>query len=396
MRVVTALTVVVLAVAAAMVVWFQGQNTNVTAYFSNTKGLYAGDEVRIRGLKVGTIDSITPQPGRAAVRFHYDSKYAADRDARAAIVSPALLSVRYIQLTPGRVNGPKLADGAVISEDRTAVPVEFDDVKKQLSQLTDALGPNGANKNGSLNSLLNAAAKYKGQGQNFHQTVEQVSQAMQTLSDGRSDLFGSVRNLQVFVRAIGTSDDQIEQFMRRLDSVSGVLDDNKDQLAVALRGLDSAAEDVTAFLKQHRAEAKQAVGQMADVSSSIAKQKESLEQALHVAPTVFGNFYGIYSGRDGSFTGSLDVPNLKNPSEFVCSAIQTVTEKPLNEAMNLCKKYAGPLLNLLQLDHPPVNVNPTLPLNGTPPQVNVGPNQILPKPDVPGVLGGLLKPKAGK
>ena len=46
----------------------------ITAYFSSATGLYPGDEVRIAGVKVGTIRSITPQPEHAAVTLEVRSR----------------------------------------------------------------------------------------------------------------------------------------------------------------------------------------------------------------------------------------------------------------------------------------------------------------------------------
>ena len=44
-------------------------------------------------------------------------------------MSPTLVTSRAIQLTPAYTGGPVMADNAVIPQDRTAVPVEFDDFR---------------------------------------------------------------------------------------------------------------------------------------------------------------------------------------------------------------------------------------------------------------------------
>ena len=62
----------------------------------------------------------------------------------AAVLAPSLVSDRYVQLTEPWVSGPALADGAVIPESRTAVPVELDEVYQGLDDLTVALGPRTA------------------------------------------------------------------------------------------------------------------------------------------------------------------------------------------------------------------------------------------------------------
>lgn len=57
-------------------------------------------------------------------------------DAKAVILSPSLVTSRAIQLTPAYTSGPAMADKTVIPLERTAVPVEYDDLRQQLQKLT--------------------------------------------------------------------------------------------------------------------------------------------------------------------------------------------------------------------------------------------------------------------
>ncbi len=87
------------------------------------------------------VDKIEPQPTSSKVTFSVDKEYSVPAEARAAILSPSLVTSRAIQLVPAYSSGPKLGPGASIPLNRTAVPVEWDDFRKQLEKLTDALQP---------------------------------------------------------------------------------------------------------------------------------------------------------------------------------------------------------------------------------------------------------------
>lgn len=133
--------------------------TQVVAYFDNTNGLFVGDEVRILGVPVGEIDRIDVEPQRAKVSFWVQDKYKVPADAKAVILAPSLVTARAIQLTPAYTAGPTLADGgAVIPRERTAVPVEWDDVRTQLQRLTEMLQPTEPGGTSTLGSLVNTAA----------------------------------------------------------------------------------------------------------------------------------------------------------------------------------------------------------------------------------------------
>ena len=121
---------------------FFGPKT-ITAYFPTATAIYPGDEVRVSGVKVGTIESIQPEGTQTKLILKVDHDVPVPADAKAVIVAQNLIAARYVQLTPAyrQGDGPTMADGAVIPSDRTAVPVEWDEVKTQLMRLATDLGP---------------------------------------------------------------------------------------------------------------------------------------------------------------------------------------------------------------------------------------------------------------
>lgn len=126
-------TVAAIALAVALVAGaaflfrqvFFGPNT-ITAYFPTATSIYPGDEVRVSGVKVGKIDSITPEGTQTKMTLKVDRGVPVPADAKAVIVAQNLIAARYVQLTPAYRNGagPTMRDGAVIPSDRTAVPVD--------------------------------------------------------------------------------------------------------------------------------------------------------------------------------------------------------------------------------------------------------------------------------
>ncbi len=203
--------VVILAVAITVVAtpwWDRVSRNTYVAYFANTNGLYTGDEVRILGVAVGTVEEIDPQPNAAKVAFSVDRQYPVPADVQAAILSPSLVSARAIQLVPAYSAGPKLADGGTIPKDRTAVPVEWDDLRQQLEKLTDSLQPTTPGGPSPVGEFINsAAANLRGEGDTARDTVIKLSQAVSALGDHSTDIFSTVRNLQLLVSALSSSSD---------------------------------------------------------------------------------------------------------------------------------------------------------------------------------------------
>ena len=105
--------------------------TKITAVFTTATAIYPGDQVRISGVKVGTISAIRPNGAQADVDIEVDHGIGVPADAKAIIVAQNLVSARFIQLAPAYESGPRMLSGATIGVERTAVPVEWDEVKEQ-------------------------------------------------------------------------------------------------------------------------------------------------------------------------------------------------------------------------------------------------------------------------
>ncbi len=122
-------------------VWPGAKSTTVVGYFSSAVGLYPGDDIRIVGVPpVGTIAAIEPQPQAVKITMSLNNGIRVPADAHAIIVAPNLVSARFIQLTPpAYTGGQAMADGATIGPDRTGVPVEWDEVKEELTKLSRTL-----------------------------------------------------------------------------------------------------------------------------------------------------------------------------------------------------------------------------------------------------------------
>jgi len=336
----------------------RASRTEVVAYFDNTNGLFAGDDVRIRGVRVGRVITIEPQPLRAKVTFWFDRRHKVPADAKAVILSPQLVTGRAIQLTPPYSGGPTMTDGAVISQQRTAVPVEWDDIRAQLERLTDLLQPTKPGGVSTLGALINTAAdNLRGQGGSIRDTVLRLSQTVSVLSDHRQDLFGTIRNLATLVSALRDSGDLLGQLNVNLAAVSALLADDPGKVSRAIEDLNAVVGDVGDFVAENREPIGIASDRLASISVAVAESLDDLKQTLHLAPTVAANFNNIYEPANGSLTGALQVNNFANPISFLCGAIQAASRLGAEQASKLCVQYLAPIVKNRQYNFPPLGEN---------------------------------------
>ncbi|MCX2933680.1 virulence factor Mce family protein [Mycobacterium sp. CVI_P3] len=336
----------------------QADRVHVVAYFANSDGIYAGDEVRILGVPVGRIDRIEPQPHRAKITFWYDGSYQVPADAKAAILSPSLVAVRAIQLTPAYTGGPVLRDNSVIGQERTAVPVEWDDFRQQLQKLTDTLQPTQPGGVSTLGAFVNTAAdNLRGQGANIRDTLVKLSQAFSALGDHSKDIFSTVKNVSTLVSALQDSGQLMRQLNQNLAAVTALLSNDPNEVGNVLSDMSAVIGDVTSFLANNRESLGATADKLASVTTALNQSLDDLKQTLHVAPTAIQNFVNIYQPAQGTLSGVLAVNNFANPIQFLCSAVQAASRLGAEQASKLCVQYLAPIIKNRQYNFPPLGEN---------------------------------------
>ncbi|HET7357085.1 MAG TPA: MCE family protein [Nocardioidaceae bacterium] len=321
--------VAVVAILAALVLVLvpREHRKYLTASFPRTVSLYQGSDVRILGVPVGKVVSVTPSGTDVRVRLWYDAKYKVPADAKAVIISPAIVGDRYIELTPVYKGGPTLPQDATLSAQHTAVPLELDQIYQSIDDLTVALGPRGANKQGALTRLLDSTAKnFGGQGKQFHQTIENLSRLTGTLDHNKGKLFGTAKQVERFVSALARNDATVRRFNDSLASASQVLAGERGDLRTSLRNLGVAMQSVTSFVRHNRHALSANIKGLDAISKILVKQRDALSETLDVAPLALNNLYLTYNPTTGTLDTRANVGENPNqlsadPATFLCALL---------------------------------------------------------------------------
>ncbi|WP_432942479.1 MCE family protein [Kribbella sp. CA-253562] len=332
---------VVLVVLAVSVVslWPNPERVSATAFFPRAVSVYPGSDVRILGIKVGEVESVTPAGRTVRVKFWWEAKHKVPADAKAVIASPSVVADRYVQLTPAYSKGAVMADGAQIPIERTAVPLELDQIYQSLNDLSVALGPKGANDQGALSRLLDvSAANLNGQGAKLNQTITDVSKLSQTLAGNSKSLFATVRQLQTFVSALAANDQLVKQFNTNFAATSTTLAGERKDLAAALNLLATALGEVASFVKDNRALLKTTISGATDISQILVKEKAALAEIIDTAPLGLGNLARVYNPQFGTLDQRINLAQLDDPATFICSLLIQV-----NQPLSACTQLKGVL-----------------------------------------------------
>jgi phospholipid/cholesterol/gamma-HCH transport system substrate-binding protein len=366
---------VVLGLLVAAFLWWalaEGNQRRYSAVFTGVVGLYEDNDVRILGVKVGHVDEVTPDGDTVRVDMLVDRTVKIPAAGKAVIVAPSLVSDRYVQFTPVYTGGAAMAEGTVLPKERTATPLEVDDLYASLNRVSVTLGPNGVNQDGALADLLNTlAANLGGNGAAMNQTITQLSQAARTLSGSDEDLFATIDNLQQFTTTLAASDAAVNEFSEQAADVTKFLADERGDLAEAVRQLGIALGAVQQFVNDNRAHLRTNVDKLATITQVLVDQRAALAETLDVAPVALSNIINAYNGSSGTLDARADLNELAQPPIVaVCNLVRQVTPDQLPQVLaDACDQIRPVLEGLVPL--PTVAEVLTALQNGTAPALPI-------------------------
>jgi phospholipid/cholesterol/gamma-HCH transport system substrate-binding protein len=329
-RLVVPVVLLALVVVAAFTLFGDEERKTLTASFPRTVSVYEGSDVRVLGVPVGTVDTVTPSGTEVVVSMSYDPEVQIPADAKAVIIAPSIVGDRFIQLTPAYTGGEVLESGEVIGVDRTATPLELDDIYDSLDDLNVALGPNGANEKGALTDLLEVTAdNFGGQGARFNQTISDFGDLSATLDDNKDELFSSLTEVQAFVSTLAENDTTVRQFNTSLADVSELLSGERQELVASLDNLGTALGQVKDFVETNQDVLGRDITKLNRVAKVLVKQRANLEEVLAVAPLALNNLYLAYNPQAGTLDTNANVGNVEqqlinDPGLVLCTVVNSI------------------------------------------------------------------------
>lgn len=225
----------------------------VKAEFSDAAGLNPENQVRVAGIKVGTVEAVELDGDHVDVTMEIDNGVEVPADATAEIKLATLLGTKFVHID-GTGGGPYLEPGDVIPLERTSIPYEIYQAANQgtgvLAELDGRL----------LNEMLSELAK--------------VTRA------AREEIGIALSGLNELGQGLNARDEELKQLLAGAEDLTDLLSDEGGEV---VRLID-ASNDVLASLAQQREELQsllEATKQMAaEVTDLLRHNRGKLDSIL--------------------------------------------------------------------------------------------------------------------
>ncbi|MFC4945939.1 MCE family protein [Pseudonocardia sp. GCM10023141] len=279
----------------------------VTATFATTDGLFPGNKVDLLGIPVGNVVSVQPQGPTVRVVMTLPSDTQVPVEAHAYIMSPDVISDRYIELTPVYRGGALLTDGAQIPLERTHAPIAWDKLAKAVDGLLATLGPTPEHPDGTLGPLLRTTAlSLDGNGEKVRDAIATINQASSVLVGDTPDITAALSSFGKLVDMLQTHQASIDQLARSVSALSDEFGAEQERITDTVTDLADVLDQVNALVRDRSGQLTGTVAHLAAVSENLARLRQRLVDTLDVAPTTFQNVSNAVDA-DGSLRLRLDV-----------------------------------------------------------------------------------------
>ncbi|NKY49346.1 MCE family protein [Nocardia vermiculata] len=264
-----------------------GEHLRISADFENVAGLYAGNEVDVLGVPVGSVESVEAKGSYVQVVMQIDKNVKLPANAMAALVNPQLITNRHIELAPAyEGTGPTLADGAHIPLLRTRVPVELDRIMKTFDEIGASL--KGSSESGPMASRV-LFPLLDGNGDRLRETLDALSGAFETTFANKDQISNTIVKLNDVTQVIAQNDQTVRNFSGRITELVQLLGDQAPGLQAVLTQLNDFVANTSAVVGKNKDQLAGALTRFVSISNEMRANARNLTEIVDVAPLMFEN-----------------------------------------------------------------------------------------------------------
>lgn len=203
-----------------------GSSYTLYAEFDNANGLVSGNPVRMKGVKVGSVDRVhlDPRSQRVQVRLKMERDPYIPKGSSAKVSGLSALGGVHVALVPGPRSNPKISPGA------TLLPPESTSSLSRLRKQAPALAT-------KADSVLT----------NTNTTVSELNRLLSRPDSDLRQALASLRGMTDDLEQVTDAEKStIQRLLQNLEAVSGDLKaftgENGDSLDVAVRRLNQSLD----------------------------------------------------------------------------------------------------------------------------------------------------------
>lgn len=258
------------------------------AAFTEAGGLKVNDEVRIAGVRVGKVEAVELDGNQVQVTFRIDENAEFGQESLAAIRVKTLLGSMFLAIVPA--GDGQLDEGAEIPVERTSSPFDVVEAFSGLAETSEDIDTDQL-----AESLTTLADLSRNTPEEFRAALKGVSALSANIADKNEQIGELLRNLETVAGVLDERDEDIISLMEDADVLFRALVKRRDSIHRLLVSTSRMSKELTALVRQSRADLKPALTKLESVVNVLNKNEDNIDNSLRLmAPfyRVFANTLG--------------------------------------------------------------------------------------------------------
>lgn len=257
-----------------------GATNGYSAVFADASRVKSGDSVRVAGIRVGTVNSVSLRPNKTVVvAFDTDRSVVLTTGTKAAVRYLNLVGDRYLELVDGPGSTRVLPAGSQIPPDRTEPALDLDLLLGGLKPVIQGLNPQDVN---ALTSSL--IQVFQGQDAPLESLLSKTSSFSNALADNGQVIEQLIDNLNTVVATLAKDGDKFSGAIEGLEKLITGLSQDRDPIGAAIESLDNGTASIADLLTNARPPLAGTVDQLNRVAPLLDQDKDLIDFALQKAP----------------------------------------------------------------------------------------------------------------
>ncbi|MGH2757703.1 MAG: MCE family protein [Actinomycetota bacterium] len=255
------------------------QTYEIKAEFADAAGLAAENQVRVAGIKVGTVSKIELDRDRVLVAMDIENGIQIPDESFAEIKLATILGTKFVDIE-AKGGAPYMESGDLIPLEDTAIPYEIYQASNQGTNVLEDLDGE------ALNAMLKELAK-----------LVRVS---------KDEIGSALSGLNELGQGLNEREDDLESLLANADNLTGVLADEGEEINRLISSSD-------------------------EVLGSLARKRETLQSLLEATKVMSGELAGVLRG------------NRENVDQILTKLHHALVVLDRNvEHLDVAFEYAGP------------------------------------------------------
>jgi phospholipid/cholesterol/gamma-HCH transport system substrate-binding protein len=295
-----------------------GPSHSYSAVFTDATGLVKGDDVRIAGVKVGSVQDVSiVDRTDALVKFSVQSGTALTRSTHADLRYRNLVGQRYVALTDEIGSTDLLQPGATIPLSHTSPALDLTVLFNGFKPLFEALSPSEVNQ-----LSYEIVQVFQGQGGTLDGMLAHTASITQTLAD-RDQVIGQlITNLNSVLDHVGRRNQQLNQLITTFRQFVGGLKQDRGAILGSLDQISHLSVQTADLVSGIRGPFVSDIHHLRGFATNLDHGRAEIDRALQVLPikltkigrtAIYGSWFNFYLCQ---FQGKVKLPGVTIPVSY--------------------------------------------------------------------------------